>query len=80
MPQVKKIVVWGENKLPADCAGDARFILWNDFMASGREVPDSVVQASMDKQKPGSVGCLIYTSGTTGNPKGCMISHDNMIW
>jgi hypothetical protein len=43
MPQVKKIVVWGENKLPADCAGDARFILWNDFMASGREVPDSVV-------------------------------------
>lgn len=80
MPQVKHIVVWGENKLPSDCAGDKRFILWSDFMKSGREVPDSVIQASMDKQKPGSVACLIYTSGTTGNPKGCMISHDNMIW
>ncbi len=23
---------------------------------------------------------LIYTSGTTGNPKGCMLTHHNMMW
>ncbi len=23
---------------------------------------------------------LIYTSGTTGNPKGCMLTHGNMLW
>ncbi|QBI18174.1 long-chain fatty acid--CoA ligase [Egibacter rhizosphaerae] len=23
---------------------------------------------------------LIYTSGTTGNPKGCMLTHHNMLW
>jgi len=80
MPQVKKVVIWGESSIPADCAGDKRFVLWRDFMQSGRDVADSTVTALMNKQQPGSVACLIYTSGTTGNPKGCMISHDNMIW
>jgi long-chain acyl-CoA synthetase len=23
---------------------------------------------------------IIYTSGTTGNPKGCMLTHGNMLW
>jgi len=23
---------------------------------------------------------IIYTSGTTGNPKGCMLTHGNMVW
>ncbi len=28
----------------------------------------------------GDLFSLIYTSGTTGNPKGCMLTHGNMLW
>ncbi|XP_017276054.1 long-chain-fatty-acid--CoA ligase ACSBG2 isoform X2 [Kryptolebias marmoratus] len=53
---------------------------WEEFMALGRDEPDAPLDAIISSQKPNQCCTLIYTSGTTGQPKGVMLSHDNITW
>ena len=66
--------------LPSDPS--RRITSWADFLESGRaradRWSDAEFRASAMRAKPDDVATLIYTSGTTGEPKGVMLTHDNV--
>ncbi|MFI0407170.1 AMP-dependent synthetase/ligase [Actinomadura sp. 3N508] len=45
----------------------------------GAEVGDDVVEERRRSRNAADVATLIYTSGTTGRPKGCEITHGNLV-
>jgi long-chain acyl-CoA synthetase len=47
--------------------------------ADGAAVPREDVEARRAATKADDLATIIYTSGTTGRPKGCMITHRNML-
>jgi len=51
-----------------------------DLIEMGRQYADPAsLEARKAAVKPDDVATIIYTSGTTGNPKGVMLTHENII-
>jgi long-chain acyl-CoA synthetase len=46
----------------------------------GSEQDRAEVMARSQGIRASDLASIIYTSGTTGNPKGCMLTHANLVW
>ncbi|XP_057579704.1 long-chain-fatty-acid--CoA ligase ACSBG1 [Hippopotamus amphibius kiboko] len=76
LPHLKAVVIYREPP-PTKMAN---VYTMEEFMDLGNEVPEEALDTIINAQQPNQCCVLVYTSGTTGNPKGVMLSQDNVTW
>jgi long-chain acyl-CoA synthetase len=59
-----------------EAGGDASLAALTD---SGTSVSDEIITERAAAAKASDVATVIYTSGTTGRPKGCELTHQNLL-
>lgn len=82
--RIKAFVTYGHQPAPGETlhvagCGSVPFLSWEAVIELGKsKEKDAEVDSRVAATKPGHCAAIIYTSGTTGEPKGVMISHDNL--
>ena len=80
LPLLEFIVSFEPIAAPTNCR--LKRLTWDGLKQRGRQMGPCGQQEIARREAAtngGSLATIIYTSGTTGNPKGVMLSHDNLL-
>ncbi len=80
-PDLVEIVAFDEPKVKALL--EKEYVsLFSDVLAEGAKLypkHEATIAKYANAVEPEDIATLIYTSGTTGNPKGAMLTHNNIV-
>jgi len=74
LPDLKAIIQYGE------CSYEPNVLHWDEFQKLGKNQDDTELKERLANQAINQPACICYTSGTTANPKGALLSQDNLTW
>ena len=78
MPSLEKVIIFDPEGLHRFSHPKCLFL--SELYDLGRAHDDpAAFDAEIDRTEPGDLAVLIYTSGTTGDPKGVMLTQENIV-